>query len=177
MLFGWLVCAIVSWLPTAFASFFGLLSMQKPVVDPCYNLRGDPVRCVPDFINAAFGKPVIATSTCGQRRQDRFCATTFDSVGHLKDQCEICDAHQVPLAHPASYLTDLNNPTNLTCWVSEPDSDQRQNVTLTLSLGKKFEVSLPFIYSFNLLTCSFAVHPSFELVLTFSSISNSIIIG
>ena len=39
--------------------------MREPDHDPCYDVSGRPVRCVPEFINAAFGKPVIASETCG----------------------------------------------------------------------------------------------------------------
>lgn len=34
-------------------------------VDPCYDAHDRAQRCVPDFVNAAFGRPVQATSTCG----------------------------------------------------------------------------------------------------------------
>jgi len=33
--------------------------------DPCYDEHDRPRRCVPDFVNAAFGRNVEATSTCG----------------------------------------------------------------------------------------------------------------
>ena len=71
--------------------------------------------------------------------------TTRDRDGRVGRSCYVCDDTQPRLRHPTSYLTDLNNPSNVTCWISQPldDSDQLQssNVTLTLSLGKKFEVS------------------------------------
>ena len=55
--------------------------------------------------------------------------------------CFVCDDLTPKRRHPASFLTDLNNPTNITCWISEPlYRHSQQNVTLTLSLGKKFEV-------------------------------------
>ena len=62
--------------------------------------------------------------------------------GMMRERCELCDSTDVRLAHPAQLLTDLNNPNNLTCWVSEPSTATAypHNVTLTLSLGKKFEV-------------------------------------
>ena len=60
--------------------------------------------------------------------------------GMLREHCELCDAADPRLAHPAQLLTDLNNGDNLTCWVSEPSTALPHNVTLTLSLGKKFEV-------------------------------------
>jgi netrin receptor unc-5 len=63
--------------------------------------------------------------------------------GMMRERCELCDATDARLAHPAQLLTDLNNPNNLTCWVSEPSTATAypHNVTLTLSLGKKFEVN------------------------------------
>ncbi|VDK72994.1 unnamed protein product [Litomosoides sigmodontis] len=48
------------------AAYFSQFSLREPEHDPCYDNAGRPVRCVPDFINAAFGKPVIASDTCGQ---------------------------------------------------------------------------------------------------------------
>lgn len=61
--------------------------------------------------------------------------------------CHVCDATDTRLAHPPSYLTDLNNPNNLTCFETSAMNPSGENVTLTLSLGKKFEltyVSLSF---------------------------------
>ena len=56
------------------AAHYSQFSMKKLDYDPCY-FNGRPKYCVPDFINAAFGKPVVASSTCGQygsTRQDIF---------------------------------------------------------------------------------------------------------
>ncbi|CAG7734785.1 unnamed protein product [Allacma fusca] len=66
--------------------------------------------------------------------------------GH-EAKCHICDATDVKRAHPTTFMTDLNNPNNLTCWESNPFALDSENVTLTLSLGKKYEltyVSLQF---------------------------------
>lgn len=52
-------------------------SMREPDHDPCYESTGRPVRCVPEFINAAFGKPVIATSTCGMNGPSRLLTLTL----------------------------------------------------------------------------------------------------
>lgn len=57
------------------------------------------------------------------------------------EKCDLCDASDWRTAHSASLLTDLNTAKNKTCWVSEPTSDNTQNVTLTLSLGKRFELT------------------------------------
>lgn len=47
------------------AAYFSQFSLKTPDQDPCYDSAGRAVRCVADFINAAFGKPVIASNTCG----------------------------------------------------------------------------------------------------------------
>ncbi|GIX93461.1 netrin-1 [Caerostris extrusa] len=74
--------------------------------DPCYDDTGLPLRCIPDFVNAAFGRVVVASSS--------------------------------EPTNPARYLTDLNNPSNVTCWTSDPAETV---VNLTLSLGKKYELT------------------------------------
>lgn len=58
----------------------------------------------------------------------------------MRERCEICDADDDKLSHPASLLTDLNTAGNMTCWLSEPSLAPAQ-VSLTLSLGKKFELT------------------------------------
>ena len=49
------------------------------------------------------------------------------------------------------FLTDLHNPNNVTCWRSDfVNSDSAENVTLTVSLKKKYEltyVSLHFCHA------------------------------
>uniref|UniRef100_A0A8C0GZ38 Netrin 3 n=1 Tax=Chelonoidis abingdonii TaxID=106734 RepID=A0A8C0GZ38_CHEAB len=96
--------------------------VQQTASDPCYDENSAPRRCIPEFVNAAFGKEVQASSTCG------------------KPPTRHCDASDPRKAHPASYLTDLNTASNMTCWRSEILHLSPQNVTLTLSLAKKFEV-------------------------------------
>ncbi|KAH3869342.1 hypothetical protein DPMN_032505 [Dreissena polymorpha] len=120
----------------------------EPIVqeDPCYDEVDKPKRCIPDFINAAFGVDVKASSTCGSP-PSRYCTSNTDKDGSIIRNCFICDANHAKRQHPPAYLTDLNNPNNLTCWISEPFVQFPHNVTLTLSLGKKFEltyVSLQF---------------------------------
>lgn len=126
-----------------------LFAAQQNPTDPCYD-EDRPKRCIPDFVNAAFGIPVEASSTCGTSAPARYCDVS-DSSGGL---CHVCDESQPKKRHPPSYLTDLNNPNNITCWRSEPiiahstsHNSPPDNVTLTLSLGKKYEltyVSLQF---------------------------------
>lgn len=79
----------------------------------------------------------------------RFCVLKEPKRGAGSvEQCDICDAADWRTAHPASLLTDLNTAKNRTCWVSQPAAEP-QNVTLTLSLGKKFELTY-----ISLLFCS-----------------------
>ncbi|XP_075155636.1 LOW QUALITY PROTEIN: netrin-B [Haematobia irritans] len=118
--------------------------------DPCY-FEGKPRKCLPSFVNAAYGNPVVASSTCGTHQTEHYCELKRD--GSL-EECKTCDNSRPDMRFPPSSLTDLNNPNNVTCWRSsvvpvpaDPDSAPPDNVTLTLSLGKKYEltyVSLSF---------------------------------
>lgn len=143
-------------------SFLHLFAAQQNPLDPCYeevapgsdelaeaSLGVAPVRprrCVPDFVNAAFGKEVSASSTCGSP-PSRHCYAANDDKGELVRQCGVCDASNARRRHPAAYLTDLHNVNNLTCWQSEPfvqtanATGDNSSVSLTLSLGKKYELT------------------------------------
>ncbi|XP_067004323.1 netrin-A [Anabrus simplex] len=130
-------------------TYLKMFAAQQNPPDPCYD-EHRPRRCIPDFVNAAFGHPVEASSTCGSSAPVRYC-DVLDSIGGGTGACHMCDDSQPKRRHPASYLTDLNNPNNVTCWRSEPiissSTSPPDNVTLTLSLGKKYEltyVSLQF---------------------------------
>lgn len=120
--------------PSAAASspdaYLKMFAAQQTPPDPCYD-EHRARRCIPDFVNAAFEKSVHASSTCGLSVPSRYCDA--ESV------CHVCDDSKARLRHPAAYLTDLNNPNNVTCWMSEPGAPE--NVTLTLSLGKKYELT------------------------------------
>ncbi|XP_055876296.1 netrin-1-like isoform X3 [Biomphalaria glabrata] len=110
--------------------------------DPCYNENGTPKRCVPDFVNAAFGKRVEASSTCGAE-PEHYCKSSKDKTGEITRHCFVCDASNPKYSFPPEFLTDLNNPSNVTCWMSKTYSAVQYpaNVTLTLSLDKKFELT------------------------------------
>ncbi|XP_041773691.1 netrin-A-like isoform X1 [Anopheles merus] len=111
--------------------------------DPCYD-EDRPRRCLPDFVNAAFGMPVVASSTCGQRGLDRLCDVQQPVQ---RPRCLPCDDGNPRKRYPPTALTDVNNSNNVTCWRSEPlrspasINDPPDNVTLTLSLGKKYELT------------------------------------
>ncbi|XP_058127667.1 netrin-B-like [Anopheles ziemanni] len=133
------------------------------VNDPCYD-EDRPRRCMPDFVNAAFGVPIEASSTCGRDSPARFCdmreSSEADRVrsGTLESSCEICDAADPTKRYPAAALTDVHNSNNVTCWRSEPRAGTVEagpdNVTLTLSLGKKFELTYV-----SLMFCPHAIRP------------------
>ena len=130
--------------------------------DPCYDDMGHrPTKCVPDFINAAFGRKVDASSTCGSP-PTRFCYEKQEK-GDLKTQCQVCDASDPARSFPSSYLTDLNNPNNLTCWHSAPlKMTDDPNVTLTLSLGKKYELTYVNIQFCGDKPDSLSIHKSMD---------------
>ena len=124
----------------SFMNSIDIFSAQENPPDPCYDEEGKPRRCIPDFINVAFGKEVVASSTCGEP-PSRYCTTDSNNDGKMVRECFICDADHAKRRHPSNYLTDLNNPNNLTCWISEPLSYPYQNITLQLDLGKKYELT------------------------------------
>lgn len=113
---------------------------QVTPTDPCYDETGTARRCIPEFINAAFGQEVSVSSVCG-RPPSRSCSLVERDDRPAVRTCQVCDASDPRHAHPASYLTDLNSAHNLTCWQSENLQGSPLNVTLTLSLGKKFEIT------------------------------------
>jgi netrin receptor unc-5 len=121
------------------AQYRNMFAAQQAPPDPCYDESGKPTRCIPDFVNAAFSKEVVASSTCGSP-PSRYCKSSMDG-GQIKRNCFICDASNPKRRHPPAYLTDLNNPNNLTCWMSEPFVQYPQNVTLKLNLNKKYELT------------------------------------
>ncbi|ALC49421.1 NetB [Drosophila busckii] len=110
--------------------------------DPCY-FEGKPRKCLPSFVNAAYGNPVQASSICGAHQPERYCELQRDgSAG----ECRLCNKSEQRFG--AAALTDLNNPSNVTCWRSgsvnvplDPDTAPPDNITLTLSLGKKYELT------------------------------------
>ena len=50
--------------------------------DPCYTLDNRPAECRPDFENAALGRFVEASSTCGLE-PEKYCKSTIDNEGKM----------------------------------------------------------------------------------------------
>lgn len=107
-------------------------SVQATPTDPCYSDSGSAHYCIPEFVNAAFGQDVIVSSTCGHR------------------SCE------------HTHLTDLNSAQNITCWQSEMLWTMPFNVTLTLSLGKKFEITYISLHFCSEKPDSMAIYKSMD---------------
>lgn len=124
------------------STFLDIFSLPLPDnSDPCYDSDGKPKRCIADFVNVAFSRQMTATSTCGEYGPSKHCQPSANQGISGTKTCFLCDNSHPKRRHPASYLTDLNNPNNLTCWVSENNVQYPKNVSLTLNIGKKFEIT------------------------------------
>ncbi|KAK1797167.1 hypothetical protein P4O66_008560, partial [Electrophorus voltai] len=95
--FSFLLPLLLTFFPPSFLS----LSLSQSSLrwassnDPCYHHDGHPRHCLSDFINAAYGVPVLAQGLL---------------QGSEKN---------------TSALTDLHNPHNLTCWTASEASGAR----------------------------------------------------
>ncbi|MEJ1287480.1 hypothetical protein NN561_018499 [Cricetulus griseus] len=97
--------------------------------DPCYDEAGEPRCCIPGLVNAALGREVLASSTCGRPAN------------------RACDSSDPQRAHTADLLTSAPGTASPLCWRSDLLQRAPYNVTLTVALGKAFElvfVSLRF---------------------------------
>ncbi|XP_055895968.1 laminin subunit gamma-1-like [Biomphalaria glabrata] len=127
--------------------FFGVQfahsRLERDPSVPCYDEKGRPQRCQPPFVNAAFGRVVEATNTCGVRRVTEYCMQT-GVTGDLR-QCAKCDDSHPDTRHPPEFLSDFNNnTTKFTSWQSETmlEGIQYPNVVnLTLHLKKSFDIT------------------------------------
>lgn len=108
----------------------------------CYDRHMRPVRCTPEFINAAYNSFVEATNTCGLRGPSQYCVQT-GAAGSTKKTCEVCDASNPQNRHPPEYLVDFNDHQEHTWWQSETlfEGKWPQQINITLSLGKDFEIT------------------------------------
>ncbi len=112
--------------------------------DPCYDSKlKRPTQCVPDFVNAAYGIKVDASSTCGTKGQ--------------KYNCDV-------KANGPEFLTDLHNPNNETCWKSDflLSPNNKENVTLTVSLKKKYELTYVSLHFCHAKPHSMAIYKSMD---------------
>ena len=106
--------------------------------DECYDEDRNPKFCQPEFENLALKKTVVVSETCGIPKTDSFCKL-HDSNRQITRVCDTCE-RSGSLAHPAKYMTDINDNGNITYWQSRPIEGRRE-VTLTISFEKKYELS------------------------------------
>ena len=128
--------------------------VNSAAIDPCYD-EDRPRSCVSDFVNVAFGSKIEASSTCGSKAPEKYC--------DVDGKCHTCDINDASKSFTAAALSDIHNLNNVSCWRSEPRSlsntnfgvdNSPDNVTLTLSFGKKFELTYV-----TLLFCPTAIKP------------------
>lgn len=114
----------------------------------CYNERSEPIRCVPEFVNAAFRRKLTSSNTCG-KEPTRYCVQTL-STGQT-EECQTCNDQVESQRHTPYYITDIKDDRNYTWWQSDTlytfirnnmyDPIKRLSpVVLTLDLGKTFEI-------------------------------------
>lgn len=121
-----------------------LASLTPPLtafqLNGCYGRNNEPLRCLPDFVNAAYNKTVIASNTCGTYESE-FCVQTNRFADNV--HCDVCDLRRPDKSHPAEYLNDYKNEAGLTWWQSETMEYGIQDpgyVNLTIHLGKLLKV-------------------------------------
>lgn len=103
---------------------------------PCWDPRGQPRRCMPVFENAAFGRAIRASNTCGSPPED-YCLHM--GAQHASALCHRCDATDPRRHHNASLLTDFHSQEESTWWQSQSMAfgiQHPNSVNITLHLGK-----------------------------------------
>ncbi|XP_075027084.1 laminin subunit gamma-3 [Calonectris borealis] len=107
----------------------------------CRDPQGQPRRCMPVFENAAFGRAVQATNTCGSPPED-YCLQM--GARHASTLCHRCDATDPQHHHNASFLTDFHSQEESTWWQSQSMAfgiQHPNSVNITLHLGKAYEIT------------------------------------
>uniref|UniRef100_A0A8C5ITX3 Laminin N-terminal domain-containing protein n=1 Tax=Junco hyemalis TaxID=40217 RepID=A0A8C5ITX3_JUNHY len=118
-----------------------LLGLGLGVPSPCWDPRGQPRRCMPVFENAAFGRAVRASNTCGSPPED-YCLHM--GAQHASALCHRCDASDPRRHHNASLLTDFHSQEESTWWQSQSMAfgiQHPNSVNITLHLGKAYEIT------------------------------------
>ena len=112
------------------------VTVSSARMDRCYLRDHVAQRCLPPFVNAAFGKTVIASDTCGTP-PEQYCLQT--GVTGVTKSCHICNSEVPSQTHDAAFLTDFNNEQIPTWWQSRTmihDVQHPNMVNLTLNLSK-----------------------------------------
>lgn len=127
--------------------------------DDCYGADGKAKKCtVSEFGNIAIQKQVTATSTCGSP-PNRYCNRVESPLGGLINQCYVCDANHKDRMNPPEFVIDSNSKS---CWVSQNFNNSAGNneVSVTISLGKKYELTYMILPFCNKLPESMALYKS-----------------
>ncbi|XP_028456794.1 laminin subunit gamma-1 [Perca flavescens] len=128
-------------------------------MDSCYDEQGAPSRCMPKFENIAFNRTVVTSNVCGSPPED-YCMQTGSTRS-----CHHCDASDPELSHNASLLTDFNRNEESTWWQSQSmyyGIQHPNSVTLTLHLGKAFEITYIRLKFYTSRPESFAIYKRTE---------------
>ncbi|CAM5163729.1 unnamed protein product [Eretmochelys imbricata] len=110
-------------------------------MDSCYDPWGRAQQCTPAFENAAFGREVWATNTCGSPPED-YCLQM--GARDTTKLCHRCDAGDPLLHHNPTYLTDFHSQEQSTWWQSQSMAfgiQHPNSVNITLHLGKSYEIT------------------------------------
>ncbi|CAG5003313.1 unnamed protein product [Parnassius apollo] len=152
---------------THFLTFMAITSAQDYYHTPrigsqdlatCYNIDGQPQRCIPEFENAAFMVQMEATNTCGDNGPRMYCIQTSAGSSAGTRSCDYCQAGQFS----SYFLTDLHyEQDNQTWWQSETMKEGIQypnQVNLTLHLGKAYDITYIRIVFYSPRPQSFAIY-------------------
>ncbi|XP_053940479.1 laminin subunit gamma-3 isoform X2 [Cuculus canorus] len=118
-----------------------LLGLGAGVSPACWDPQGQPRRCMPVFENAAFGRAVEVTNTCGSPPEE-YCLQM--GARHASTLCHRCDASDPRHHHNTSFLTDFHSQEESTWWQSQSMAFGIQypnSVNITLHLGKAYEIT------------------------------------
>ncbi len=102
----------------------------------CYDTFNRPIRCDPEFVNAAYNKTVIASNTCGNTETEYCLQTNRQSDYEI---CDVCISGRPEKSHPPEYMNDYKNTAGLTWWQSdtmEYNIQYPNSVNITIHLGR-----------------------------------------
>jgi laminin gamma 1 len=141
--------------------------MQKCYVFDNSQITNRAVKCIPDFINAAYNKKFQVTNTCGSPPIEYCVHNNIHSYGDKHKtignrKCYVCDANDSQNSHGVEYLTDYDKNTKSPTWwqseTMEQGIDYPNSVNLTLNLGKSFEITYIRITFQSLVPESFVIY-------------------